>query len=323
MDVLILALVAGVIIMLLFAIADRKKKKSEEQPEEEVAPKEKKQLFGKKPKAEEAEKPKKTKKKEPTKKRGPLTQYETNYAEYQLSKAEWLTTIIAVAGLFFLIGIVFYQNAIVGILLSGITFFSPKFRRAQLIVKRKEELSLQFKQALYSLSSSLAAGKSLENAFREVVIDLKLLYPDERTYIIREFELINRKVENGTPIERAVENFAVRSDIDDIQNFSDVITTCKRTGGDLVEVVRRTSTIIGDKLDIQQEITVVVSQKRLESRILNVAPFIMITALSLGSPDYMAPLYEFPGGGPFIMTLAIGVLVFSYWLSQKIMNIKV
>ncbi|NGP44454.1 pilus assembly protein TadB [Bacillaceae bacterium SIJ1] len=311
MELIWIALAVGVVLMLLFLLSDRrgKNKAVKENDNEQDKNKRKKKDKGAKAK--------------PPASSGVFAQYETYYGDYQLSRVEWLTAVLAVAAVLLLIGIVFYQNIIVSLLLSLFALFAPRFRIRQLIEQRKNELSLQFKQALYSLSSSLAAGKSLENAFREVALDLKLLYPDERTYIIQEFELINRKVENGEPIERAVENFAVRSDIEDIQNFSDVISTCKRNGGDLVEVVRRTSTIIGDKLDIQQEISVVVSQKRLESRILNIAPFVMISALALSSPDYMAPLYQFPGTGPFVMTLAIGVLIFSFWLSQKIMNIKV
>ena len=37
---------------------------------------------------------------------------------------------------------------------------------------------MQFKQTLYSLGSSLAAGRSVENSFKEVAKDLRLLYPD-------------------------------------------------------------------------------------------------------------------------------------------------
>src|SRR5699024_12551780 len=96
---------------------------------------------------------------------------------------------------------------------------------------------MQFKEAISSLSSSLAAGRSIENSFKEVVTDLYLLYPDPNTYIIREFEIINRRIENGETIERAIQDSGVRSDIEDIMNFATVFITCTRTVRYLVEVI--------------------------------------------------------------------------------------
>ena len=47
-------------------------------------------------------------------------------------------------------------------------------------------LSLHFKQALYALSSALAAGKSVENGFKESVEDLRMLNPEADTDLIGE-----------------------------------------------------------------------------------------------------------------------------------------
>ena len=74
------------------------------------------------------------------------------------------------------------------------------------------------------------------------------------------------------------------------------------TGGDLVEVVRRTSNIIGEKLDIQQEITVMIAQKKFESKAILVAPIFMISFMNVSSPDYMLPMYS---GVGFIMTTTL------------------
>lgn len=153
--------------------------------------------------------------------------------------------------------------------------------------------------------------------------DLKLLYPDENTYIIKEFQLINRRIENGEIVERAIADFANRSDIDDIKNFSDVFITCKRTGGDLVEIIKRTADIITDKIEIQQDIKVLVSQKKFESKIMAIAPLGITLFLKMSSPDFVAPLYEFGTPGPIIMTVVLICVGCSLLISQKIMDIKV
>lgn len=149
------------------------------------------------------------------------------------------------------------------------------------------------------------------------------MYPDPNTEIIQEFEIINRRIENGETIENAILDFSIRSDMEDIQNFADVFITCKRTGGNLVEVIRRTSDIISEKIDIQQEVAVMIASKKFESRILSVAPVGMILLLKYSAEDYLAPMYDWSSGGPLIMTVCLGILVFSYWYGQRIMDIKV
>jgi tight adherence protein B len=246
-----------------------------------------------------------------------------DYATYKLSIQEWIKYSLIAGVIIYVVSYLFYDNLIISIVASLFGFIYPKFKRKQLINVRKDELSLQFKEAISSLTSSLAAGQSIENAFRDALKDLKLLYPDDQTYIVREFNLINRRVENGEIIERALDDFANRSDVDDMRNFADVFITCKRTGGDLVEVIKRTSDIITDKIEIQQDIKVLISQKKLESKIMAVAPLGITYFLKVSSPDFVAPLYEFGTFGPVVMTIALTCVICGLLISQKIMDIKV
>ncbi|KRE59944.1 hypothetical protein ASL11_25175 [Paenibacillus sp. Soil750] len=244
-----------------------------------------------------------------------------DYNDYHLSSKERIAGILMLGIPAFMIGYIFYQNVILAAALGSTGFLFPRFRRQQLIQKRKNMLYVQFKQALSCLSSSMTVGKSIESAFREAWEDLKLLYPDPACLIVVEFGLICRKVENGEPIEAALKHFADRSHLEDILSFSDVFLTCKRTGGNLIEVMKRTATVIAEKLDITQEISVMVAQKRFESRVLVVAPVLIVAVLAFSSPDYMVPLYR--GSGILIMTVCLSLLGACYVLTQKIMNIKV
>lgn len=244
-----------------------------------------------------------------------------DYNQITFSIRYRLFLIFSAGSVIYCVGYIFYKNMAVAFFMSCLGILYPLKRRKELVLKQKHELGVQFKHALYSLSSSLVAGRSVENAFQEACKDLKILYADVNTPIIQEFELINRRVANGEPIESAIRDFSARTGHVDIANFSEVFTTCKRTGGDLVEVVRRTSNMIGEKIEIQQEIRVMVSQKRFESKVINVVPFVIIAFLEFSSPDYMLPLYE--GSGVLVMTLSLILLLFCSWLSSRIMNIRV
>lgn len=243
------------------------------------------------------------------------------YDEYHLSSMEKLVC-VAVGGVVLgTVGYIFYKNGIAALVLACGGFYYPVIWRQQMVRKRQAQLQLQFKQALSSLSSALGAGKSVESAFKEVLTDLRLLYPDPKAFIVKELETLNRRIENGETIEVALKDWSDRAKLEDIQQFSEVFVTCKRTGGNLVHVIRRTASIIQEKLDIQQDIQVMMAQKRFESKVLTFAPLAVIALLNFSSPDYMEPLYQ--GSGLLIMTTALLILIGCYAITKWIMDVKV
>jgi tight adherence protein B len=245
----------------------------------------------------------------------------TDYGVYELTRRQYVLAVVIGCACCFTAGYLFYRSFAAALLLAGFGAFFPRFVRSGLLRKRRDQLKVQFKEALFSLSSSLAAGRSVENAFAAVLEDLKLMYPDPATDILQEFALIRTRMQNGEPLEQSLKQFSVRAKIDDITHFADVLTIAKRSGGDLVDVIRRTSRVIGEKLEVQQEITVMVAQKRFETRVMMAVPFVFMAFLTYAAPDYMAPLYQ--GAGYLILTLALVVLAGCFWLIHKIMSIGI
>lgn len=243
------------------------------------------------------------------------------YDAYVLNYKERLLAILVGCSAMAGIGYLFYQHWLGMILLSIIGVRYTRIRQRTLLERKRSQLTLQFKQTLYSLSSALGAGRSMENAFREAAQDLRLLYPGTDVDMVRELRILTLRMENGEPVEQAMMDFSERAQQDDIANFADVFLTCKRTGGDFIEVVRRTSSVIGEKMDIMQEIEVLVAQKRLEMKAMMAAPFMFLAFLNISSPDFMTPLYE--GIGRVIATGALTVLSLGILLIHKLMDIRV
>ncbi|WP_240548325.1 type II secretion system F family protein [Paenibacillus lignilyticus] len=242
------------------------------------------------------------------------------YWEYRLSNRQFRMAAIVGGLLVFAAAFLFYRSVIAAFVLSSAGIIAPRIHRRSLLEQRRLRLAIQFKEALYSIASSLAAGRSVENAFVNALEDLRLLYPNPKTEILVEFEILSARMGYGESLEQGLIDFSRRAQIDDISQFTDVFTTCKRSGGDLVEVIRRTSQMIGEKLDVQQEIAVMVAQKRLESRIMMAVPFVFLAFLSLTAPDYMASLYS--GIGYVILTAALILLGLCFMLMARIMNIR-
>lgn len=213
----------------------------------------------------------------------------------------------------------FYHSVGIAIFASLGGLLAPRYRRAAMLERRRNMLKLQFKEALYSLASSLAAGRSLEVAFRTTLEDLRLLYPDASTFILLEFQRICHLLDTGEPLERGLKSLAVRAGIEEMTDFSEAVATCKRSGGDMLVVMRRTSSIIGEKLGVESEIKVLIAQKRFEARIMMAVPFVFMLFLSLAAPDYMKPLYSSPGY--VLLTVALLILALCFWTMHRMMSI--
>lgn len=245
-----------------------------------------------------------------------------DYDVYVMSPRERVVYILAAAAVIFAVGMIFYQKPILAGLLALASLFFPKIRTKQIIRNRKRGLNIQFKDLLYALSSSMSAGRSLESAFRDALRDLEIIYPDPETPIMQETAYIIRCIEMNMTAEDAISQFAARAHIEDIANFADVIRVCKRSGGNLIEVIRSSSQIISEKIETKNEIETVITAKKFESRVLTCTPIVMVAVLSASSPEYMAPVFH-TAIGAVVMTVAIVMFVTAFFIGEKIMDIEV
>lgn len=245
-----------------------------------------------------------------------------DYDMYRMPVEEKWVCIVSAGAVIFTAGYIFYRSILFSLILSPLAFLYPRLRTKDIILKRKNELSLQFREALYSIASSLSAGKSIEAAFRDTQKELSIQYPEMGTYIISELEQINKRIDMNETVEEALADFADRSHLEDIINFADVFSICKRTGGNLVQVVKNTAEIISEKIDVKQEINVMLTEKKLEHRILNLMPIFIVLLLSTSAEEFMAPVFTEPLGRA-AMTFSLLLFAVAYFVSGKIMDIEV
>jgi len=157
---------------------------------------------------------------------------------------------------------------------------------------------------------------------REARNDLEIIYPDPETPINKEADIILRKVMLNETFDTALYDLAQRSGVEDIDSFAGVLATCRRTGGNLVEIVKNTTNILGDKMEIRNEIDVLLAQRRFEKKVMNAMPIALILVLSATANDYIEPVFT-TFTGRIVMTAAIGLIAVSWFISEKIMNIDV
>ncbi len=203
-------------------------------------------------------------------------------------------------------------------LFAGIAFVP--MRTQQIIEKQRKKLNIQFRDMLEALNTSLGAGKNVVDSFHAVYDDLKVQY-DEGAYILKELEVILSGMANNVDIEDLLFDFGTRSGIEDISSFANVFKICYRKGGNIKDTIRSTHAILGDKMEISEDIETVVTSNKTEQKIMIAMPIALIGMIKMMSPDFAANFTTFTG--VLSTTVAIGMFVASYVIGKKILNIKV
>lgn len=243
----------------------------------------------------------------------------TDYSIYIPSKKEkitWFAIGMVVSGLVLYI---FYEKILASIIIGAVCgyFFIP-IRTNQVIKKRQQKLTTQFRGLLDALSTSIGAGKNMYDSFSGAEEDLSVQFTSEAD-IVKEVKLIRIGLDNNIQIEDLLQNFAERSGIEDVRNFANVFATCYKKGGNIKEVIKNTASIIGDKIEIQMELETMVAGQQNEQNIMLVMPVVFIVVLkSMGGDliDLESPI------GILSVTIALGIFVLAYFISKKILDIK-
>lgn len=244
-----------------------------------------------------------------------------DYRIYKFSKKELFFVLMRGLLLITVAGLLFYESMLGILLLTPYLLFYMKEQRKKSITKRKQRLTNGFLDGIRCIVAALEAGYSMENAVGEAVKDLKLMY-DEDAEIVIEFISIQRQISNNIPVEVAFDQFAKRSDLPDIESFSEVFTTAKRTGGDIIKIIRMTSNTICEKIEVKREITTLISAKQFDVNILKCIPFGIIAYLWITSPGFLSPLYHNIFGN-LIMSLLLIIYICICKFAEHITNIEI
>lgn len=244
-----------------------------------------------------------------------------DYNKYIYTKKEWIRYGLAGGAAGFCILMLFYDHILfcgLCALPAGVLFL--KYYRRVLMERRRWELTVQFKDAMDSMVSALVAGYSFENAVWQAEQDIGLMYGKE-DIIMREMSYMTHKMSLKVPVETLIRELGERSGAEDIMTFSEILLTAKKTGGNLVQVMKRTAQNITERMEIRREIETMIAGKKMEARCMTAVPLLMIVYLRFFCPGFLDPLYHNPIGAA-AMTGALVVYAAAFFWGQKIMKIE-
>ena len=88
--------------------------------------------------------------------------------------------------------------------------------------------------------------------------------------------MMARQLRLHVPMEQILEEFAGRSGLEDVENFVAVFAAARKSGGDMISIIRNTANQIGDKIDVKREIDTVLAAKKYEFRVMAAITYAII-----------------------------------------------
>lgn len=218
------------------------------------------------------------------------------------------------------VSFLFYNSA--WAMLPGMVFiiFYRREKKKRLIRIRTHQMREDFRTFLNSLVAALQTGRSIENAFEAAWKDMAI-YTGKNTEFIDEIKKICAGVSVGQPLEKLFMDFALRSHIEEMEYFSEVFRIGKRSGGNLIGILKNTIRMLQERMEAEEEIYTVVSQARLEFYIMCIVPLVMIVYLRVTAGTFLDALYGNPTGA-FIMTICLTVYGGCYLYGKRLLEFK-
>lgn len=233
----------------------------------------------------------------------------------------------AVAGLagtmsVMLVVYVFYESFTALILLAPLGLLALPVWRKRQAEKRRERFLMQYQDLLYYLSAALSAGKSAETAFVDSASHLSRQYGHADTELCHELGILSGKVGIREPLEVILSDMAERTGLEDVRRLAEVISICRKSGGNLVEVIQQSVRVLREKIHIRREMETAWASKRLEQRILCVSPVFLVLLLKVSGSGFLVPMYE-TLAGRFLMTVSLLLVVAGYALGAYLMRPRI
>lgn len=171
---------------------------------------------------------------------------------------------------------------------------------------------------LNQINSNLCIGMGFDTS---VIASSKVLQGD-LSYSSKTIKKLNDSIQMGVRGESLYQKVCDAFPIYEANRFSRMMQLSKETGSNPSIITGITIDKLYMKHKVNNEIEMVLYQKKLEQSILCLAPMCIILFIRLSSPGYMDILYH-TSVGRGVMTFALGLILVMKGLSEHIIKFKI
>ena len=181
--------------------------------------------------------------------------------------------------------------------------------------KRRKAFEDQLPDVLQSISSSLNAGHSFNQALNAMIKDSPAPTSDEFQRVMTEARL-------GMPTEDALQHMADRMGSADFDFAVTTVNIQRTVGGSLADILEMVGDTVRNRQQFRKKVKALTSMGQMSAYVLLAMPIFIGLILGFMSPTYMKPLL-FTTLGHMMLAAGAFSMVMGYVTCMKIVNVKV
>jgi tight adherence protein B len=213
------------------------------------------------------------------------------------------------------------KGIVIAVISAAVAFPMPRFYLKRLHRIRMNMFNDQLEDALSSMSSSLKAGFSINQA-------LEVVAEENKRPISVEFRLLVQEIRLGVPLDEALQKMVDRLECPDMELVSTAIITARQTGGELTAILDRLASVIRERMRINQRLRALTAQGRMQAYMIAAMPGLLLLAMSYIAPDMMSNFFNATVANviPIGILLIIGafiLVVIGFFVIKKITTIDI
>lgn len=199
-----------------------------------------------------------------------------------------------------------------GLLLGSALPYLVVRRRAR---KRKDKMVEQLPDAMDYFARALRAGNPFVGAIKAGSEETPAPLADELGVTFDEMNF-------GIDFDEAMQNFANRTDAEEIRLFVTAVLVQKNTGGNLAELMNRIAGLLRERARTRGEIRIQAADMQSSAKVLIALPFGIAGVMQLLNPDYLPVLLESEIGMTLIF-VQLGMIGVGWYIIQRMINFRI
>jgi tight adherence protein B len=205
--------------------------------------------------------------------------------------------------------------AIMAALAGGLLGYLPFFVVAKKRASWQRAVTSQLPEALDFLSRVLRAGQSMSTG-------LQMMSEELTKPLATEFGRCYDQHGLGQPIEDCLRDMAMRLESQDFAFFVTAVVIQRQSGGDLAEVLGNISTMVRQRLRLQQSVRAKTAEGRFTGYIMVAFPVVMFFLSYALNPERGALMLH-THQGQMLLLAAAGMIAFGLFLIKRITTVTV
>ena len=193
-------------------------------------------------------------------------------------------------------------------------FGVPRFILNGAISRRQKKFTAHFADAMDIIVRGVRTGLPLGDC-------LKIIAHESPDPLGAEFRRVVEGESLGIPIEVCLAQLYERMPISEVNFFSTVLNIQKTTGGNLGEALANLSNVLRGRKILREKIKALSAEAKVSAMIIGSLPIIVMTLVTIASPDYMNDLYKTTTGQRNLM-IGAGMMVMGTLMMRKMINFK-